>query len=158
CSDRDGRANFEHRPCTSRLRPPARKRAVGRRDGPAGAMSSGPTSGRRGETSRRSSVDECDRVPVRTPGGTDAPRSVEFVVYGPIVQGDIPGLCTRVRGLFREGTERVVCDVGDITEPDIVTLDALARLQLAARRRGCRVVLRHADVDLLALLDAAGLS
>lgn len=102
-------------------------------------------------------MDGCDRVPVRTPGGTDAPRSVEFVVYGPIVEGDIPGLCTRVRSLFRDGTEQVVCDVGDITEPDIVTLDALARLQLAARRRGCRVVLRHAGVDLLALLDAAGL-
>ena len=102
-------------------------------------------------------MDECDRVHARNPAGADAPRSVEFVVYGPIVPDDIPGLCARVQGLFRDVVDRVVCDVGDLAEPDVVTLDALARLQLAARRRGCRVVLRHAGIDLLALLEAAGL-
>ena len=103
-------------------------------------------------------MNEGDRLAARGAGAApDGPRSVEFVVYGPIVHGDIPGLCTRVRGLFSDDVDRVVCDVGDITEPDGVTLDALARLQLAAGSRGGRVVLRHASIDLLGLLDAAGL-
>jgi hypothetical protein len=38
-----------------------------------------------------------------------------------------------------------------------VTIDALARLQLAARRHGCRVRLHHASHDLLDLLDFVGL-
>jgi len=102
-------------------------------------------------------VDECDQDRARTADGPAGTRSVEFVVYGPIVHDDIPGLCRRVRGLLTEGVGRIVCDVGGLTEPDGTTLDALARLQLAARRRGCRVVLRHAGIDLLGLLDAAGL-
>ena len=102
-------------------------------------------------------MDDRDKVPARTTGRHDGTRSVVFVVYGPIAPADIPGLCTRVRGLFDDRVDEVICDVGAISEPDGVTLDALARLQLAARRRGCRVVLRHACIDLLALLDAAGL-
>jgi hypothetical protein len=102
-------------------------------------------------------VQEREQVPPRTPADHGGLRSVEFVVYGPIVPADIAGLCARVRGLFDEEVDQVVCDVRDIVDPDVVTLDALARLQLAARRRGCRVVLRHACIDLLGLLDAAGL-
>jgi hypothetical protein len=41
--------------------------------------------------------------------------------------------------MARPGVERVVCDVGALVVPDGVAVDALARLQLAARRRGCRV-------------------
>ena len=102
-------------------------------------------------------MDECDQAPARIEGDPAGARSAELVVYGPIVQGDIPGLCTRVRSLLDDGLDRIVCDVADITEPDGATVDALARLQLAARRRGCQVVLRHACIDLLGLLDAAGL-
>lgn len=103
-------------------------------------------------------MDARDQVPARTTSGHDPLRSVVFVVYGPIVQADIPGLCTRVRALFDDEIDQVICDVGALVEPDGVTLDALARLQLSARRRGCRVVLRDAGIDLLALLEAAGLS
>ena len=102
-------------------------------------------------------MDGGDEVPACTTDRDDGMRSVVFVVYGPIVPADIPGLCTRVQGLFDGPVDQVICDVGAIAEPDGVTLDALARLQLAARRRGCRVVLRHASIDLLGLLDAAGL-
>jgi hypothetical protein len=94
-------------------------------------------------------VDARDQVPARTTGSHDGLRSVVFVVYGPIVEDDIPGLCRRVRALFDGEVDQVVCDVGALVAPDGVTLDALARLQLAARRRG---------IDLLGLLDAAGLS
>lgn len=86
-------------------------------------------------------------------------RTVTFVVHGPIRPSDIPGLCARARALMAPGdVELVVCDVAGLVRADGVTLDALARLQLAARRRGCRVAIRNASIDLLALLGLAGLS
>lgn len=41
--------------------------------------------------------------------------------------------------------------------PDLGVVDALARLQLAARGHGCSIRLRRADPDLVALLVLAGL-
>ncbi len=82
-----------------------------------------------------------------------------FVVEGPIVRADIPGLCERARQLMdRGGIAQVICDVGTVTAPDGTTIDALSRLQLAARRRGCRVVLRHTCEELRNLVALAGLS
>ena len=49
------------------------------------------------------------------------------------------------------------CDVGSVPA-DAVTVDALARLQLAARRTGCRVRLRGASAALLQLVAFMGLS
>ena len=49
------------------------------------------------------------------------------------------------------------CDVTGV-DPDAVTVDALARLQLAARRNGCRVRLRHASAELLELVAFMGLT
>jgi ABC-type transporter Mla MlaB component len=43
------------------------------------------------------------------------------------------------------------------TDPDAVTVDALARLQVAAQRQGCQVRLRDASTELLQLLDFMGL-
>lgn len=51
----------------------------------------------------------------------------------------------------------VVCDVSHLTHPDAGTIDALARLQLAARRCGCRVRLRNANLELRRLIALAGL-
>ena len=42
--------------------------------------------------------------------------------------------------------------------PDMATVDALARLQLAARRRGCRVLLQHPSDDLRRLVGFMGLA
>jgi hypothetical protein len=42
--------------------------------------------------------------------------------------------------------------------PDVLTLDALARLQLSARRRGRRLRLRAASDELSDLIELAGLS
>ena len=39
----------------------------------------------------------------------------------------------------------------------LATVDALARLQLAARRRGCSIVVREPGDDLAGLLDLVGL-
>jgi hypothetical protein len=50
----------------------------------------------------------------------------------------------------------IVCDVGALA-PDAVTVDALARLQLSARRRGLELRLRHASSELQDLLAFVGL-
>ena len=82
----------------------------------------------------------------------------DFAVSGPIARTDLPGLCNRVRSVLREcGPGDVVCDVRSVG-PDAVTVDALARLQLAARRRGCRVRLCNASPELLGLVAYLGLS
>ena len=86
-----------------------------------------------------------------------AEQTVAFAVRGPIARADLPGLCDRICAVLA-GSEAAVafCDVHGV-EPDAVTVDALARLQLAARRRGCRVRLRGCSEELRALLNFLGL-
>jgi ABC-type transporter Mla MlaB component len=86
------------------------------------------------------------------------PHTVAFAIRGPIARTDLPGLCDRVCVLLGRGTAEVaLCDVGGI-DPDAVTVDALARLQLAARRNGCRVSLLHASDELRDLVALMGLA
>jgi ABC-type transporter Mla MlaB component len=83
--------------------------------------------------------------------------AITFEVRGPLARTDLPGLCDRVCALLAEGDPVIAfCEVGSL-EPDAVTIDALARLQLAARRRGCQIRLRHASTELLELLEFLGL-
>ncbi len=85
------------------------------------------------------------------------PQSIAFRIQGPITRADLPGLCERVCTLLsRPGLDLALCDVAGV-EPDAVTVDALARLQLAAGRRGCRIRLRNASEDLCALVFFMGL-
>jgi ABC-type transporter Mla MlaB component len=89
-----------------------------------------------------------------------SPRSepLVFAVHGPIAREDLPGLCKRICALFEAaGPGPAVCDCGDVPA-DAVTVDALARLQLAARRYGCVVRLRGASPELRALVDFMGLT
>ncbi|MFJ8820281.1 STAS domain-containing protein [Streptomyces sp. NPDC102467] len=86
------------------------------------------------------------------------------VVAGPIGPGDAPQLCDRVRAAQEsapgDGPERgptVICDVSGVTSTDLATVDALARMQLAARRAGGRIRLRDPSPKLLLLLRLAGL-
>lgn len=51
----------------------------------------------------------------------------------------------------------VYCDVNGASA-DAATVQALARLQLAARRRGGQIVLRGASVELRRLIDFMGLA
>jgi ABC-type transporter Mla MlaB component len=86
-----------------------------------------------------------------------APQSVAFAISGPVARTDLTGLCERVCALFEmSGADVAVCEVHGV-EPDAVTADALARLQLAAGRRGCQVRLRGASSELLELLTFMGL-
>jgi ABC-type transporter Mla MlaB component len=86
------------------------------------------------------------------------PRTLIFAIRGPIARDDLPGLCARVCALLdRSAAEVALCDVAGI-DPDAVTVDALARLQLAARRRGCVVRLRDASPELRELVAFMGLT
>jgi ABC-type transporter Mla MlaB component len=86
-----------------------------------------------------------------------APRTVEIAVRGPVRHRDLAGLERRVEGLLQRCAPDVVhCDVG-AARADAATVDALARLQLAAQRRRCRIVLCEATDELLALVDLMGL-
>jgi ABC-type transporter Mla MlaB component len=84
-------------------------------------------------------------------------KTVAFAIRGPIDRADLPGLCERVCAVLeRSRVEVALCDVSGI-DPDAVTVDALARLQLAARRHGCQVRLRHASAELRELVAFMGL-
>jgi ABC-type transporter Mla MlaB component len=85
------------------------------------------------------------------------PRSIMFTIRGPILRSDLPGLCERVCALMTEsGAGVALCDVSGV-EADAVTVDALARLQLAARRHSCQVQLRCASTELTQLIAFMGL-
>jgi hypothetical protein len=65
-------------------------------------------------------------------------------------------LCAQVRRLLGAGTVDVVtCDLTDAVA-DLGHVDALARLQLTARRMGGRIRLREAPPDLVELIDWVG--
>lgn len=87
-----------------------------------------------------------------------APRAVtSFAIRGPVARGDLPGLYGRVCAVLDACSVGVVdCDVDGIAV-DAVAVEALARLQLAARRRGSRVRLRHASLELRELVAFMGL-
>ena len=82
---------------------------------------------------------------------------MDFAIWGPIARDDLPGLCERVCALLSvNGTGIARCDVQGVAA-DAVTVDALARLQLAARRQGCQVRLQNASSELLELVAFMGL-
>lgn len=81
-----------------------------------------------------------------------------FAIWGPIARDDMPGLCDRVCALLeRSGASEAHCDVSTVAA-DAVTVDALARLQLAARRHRCVIRLRGASDELRDLVAFMGLA
>lgn len=91
-------------------------------------------------------------------GFEDSPGDVTLVVEGRIRPADITALCAGVRPLLdRRPGGLVTFDVAALTHPDGVAIDVLARLQLAARRRGQSIRLRNACPGLRDLLLLAGL-
>ncbi|HXV02751.1 MAG TPA: STAS domain-containing protein [Gaiellaceae bacterium] len=80
-----------------------------------------------------------------------------MTIWGPITRDDLPGLCDRVCALVRGSSAAiVVCQVESV-EPNAVTVDALCRLQVAARRNQRRIQLRGASPELLELVAFMGL-
>jgi ABC-type transporter Mla MlaB component len=99
-------------------------------------------------------------VRVRRSSELRAPRkrSIEFEVAEPIARADIPLLCNALERLLESSSVgEVVFDLGRLVRPDAVTVDALARLQLTARRLGFSVRLRKASPELRELIAFMGL-
>ena len=91
------------------------------------------------------------------PMATPEPHAVHFAIRGPIDRTHLPGLSERVCALLREsGADLLLCDVSGV-EPSVVTVDALARLQLGARRNGYRIRLRNTSSALCELVAFMGL-
>ena len=89
--------------------------------------------------------------------GLSTPQTVAFAIHGPIRRDDLPGLCDRVCALLTaSGAPVALCRVDGVA-PDAVTVDALARLQLAARRHGCQIRLIGASVELCDLVAFMGM-
>jgi ABC-type transporter Mla MlaB component len=87
-----------------------------------------------------------------------ANRGSTLVVRGPIMPEDIPVLCRRASELLVASNEGLmICDVAAVVDPDVTTVEALARLQLTALRLGCRIRLRHPCPELRELVAFIGL-
>ncbi|MET7616367.1 STAS domain-containing protein [Streptomyces sp. NPDC005408] len=87
----------------------------------------------------------------------DATEPILVRIAGRVSPADVPRLCEELgaRLSCSEATE-VICDVGELTHANLAAVNALARLQLTARRLGCRIRLRNAGPELRALLDLVG--
>jgi hypothetical protein len=89
----------------------------------------------------------------------DDARPIRMSVRRPIDRASIPGLCAGLRfALETNPAGLVICETAGIDDPDIPTVEALARLHLTAKRLGCRFVLRDPAAELADLLELAGLS
>jgi ABC-type transporter Mla MlaB component len=84
------------------------------------------------------------------------PSTTLLILGGPIARREIPALCERARETLECGAGPVDCDVGAMN-PDAVTVEALARLQLTARRLGRRVRFGDAPPELQRLVGLMGL-
>lgn len=86
------------------------------------------------------------------------PSTIRLVIEGPMTPAHVAELCEHVRALV-DGRRayRVICDLGELTDADLGTIDALARVQLTSRRLGCQMSVRNAPPGLGDLLLLAGL-
>jgi ABC-type transporter Mla MlaB component len=81
----------------------------------------------------------------------------DLIFGGPIARYEINVVCERARALLeRREADIVVCEVGPL-DPDAVTIDVLARVQLTARRQGRRIELEGVSAELRDLLVFVGL-
>ncbi|MGH2944657.1 MAG: STAS domain-containing protein, partial [Solirubrobacteraceae bacterium] len=72
------------------------------------------------------------------------PRTGLMVISHPIAEGDVPMLCERLHAVAdASDAEVILCDVGALPA-NARTIEALARLQLTARRRGRWIRLQRA--------------
>jgi ABC-type transporter Mla MlaB component len=94
-------------------------------------------------------------MPAHPPG---EPRTIRLDLGGPVSGAEAASLCARIRAVLEgNAAETVLCDVARLTDPDIGTVDALARLQLTARRLRSEIALLHASPELERLLGLVGL-
>ena len=102
--------------------------------------------------------EESPTISVRALQTPCEPRAILLIISGRIGPVDIAPLSERVRAwLASSDADLLVCDVHAVVAPDAVTVDALARVQLTARRLGREVTLRHVSRELRELLALMGL-
>ena len=91
-------------------------------------------------------------------GPRPEPATAVLVIGAPIADGDVAPLCERLIALARgSDADVIVCDVRAL-DADARSIDALARLQLTARRLGRRIRLHRVSPELDALLSFLGLA
>ncbi len=84
-------------------------------------------------------------------------RTVSIAIRGPLERRDLPGLYLRVCAALAANTGSVIsCDVSECA-PDAVAVEALARLQLGARRHRAQVRIVNASDELGELVALFGL-
>jgi ABC-type transporter Mla MlaB component len=81
-----------------------------------------------------------------------------MAIRGPLERTDLSGLFARTCALLDAGSSDVLCCEVAGVAADAVAVDALARLALAARRRGCRVRMCGASAELSGLVAFLGLA
>lgn len=102
--------------------------------------------------------DESPAAPNKAERPALRPTAAGLTIRGRIDRADVAGLCDRARPFLEAAdAEVIVCDVGALVEPDASAIDALARMQLAARRLGRRICLSHASNELQDLIALMGL-
>ncbi|MFF3751058.1 STAS domain-containing protein [Streptomyces sp. NPDC002018] len=91
--------------------------------------------------------------------GVDTTEPIVLTIAGRLAPADVPRLCAElIARLHGTGAAEVIGDVGGLGPPNLVAVEAIARLQLTARRRGCRLRLRGVGGELRLLLELMGLS
>lgn len=81
-----------------------------------------------------------------------------LMVEGRVGPGRSADLCAQLGRLLAAGqVDVVVIDVGGLVDPDLAAVEAVARLQLTARRAGTTVELRQVCERLRELLRLVGL-
>jgi anti-anti-sigma regulatory factor len=81
-----------------------------------------------------------------------------IAVAAAVTRADIPALCADLADRLRANTgDVVVCDLTAVTAPDLVTVEALARLRLTARRHGRAFTIRGCNPNLGGLIGLLGL-
>jgi anti-anti-sigma regulatory factor len=91
------------------------------------------------------------------PPRPDTETDTAVMILAAVTRAEVPALCERLRALVgASDPDVVVCDVRDL-EPDLVAVEALARLRLTARRLGCGLRLRGPARALEQMLAFCGL-
>jgi ABC-type transporter Mla MlaB component len=86
-----------------------------------------------------------------------AAETIEFAICRSLARANLHELCDRVcKALESSGAKVALCDVSR-ARADAVTVEALARFQLAARRQGCQASLSSPSTELRALVEFMGL-
>jgi hypothetical protein len=85
-----------------------------------------------------------------------APSEITLALWAPLVPGDLMGLARRLCEQIAPGVRIAFLDV-QVARAEAVTDDAMAQLQLLAKRRGCQVRLRGCSRELRELVAFMGL-